>query len=115
MFKAYFDEPLPFELHLRKEGIGAKLARAFGGQDVTVGDAAFDKAVRLKASPPAAAVQFLQDEKRKKAVLAALQDCPAATIGRRHISVSRQGRLKDDEAIKKVLAAIVPVAAAFSS
>jgi hypothetical protein len=29
--------------------------------------------------------------------------------------VSRQGRLKDDEAIKKVLAAIVPVAAAFSS
>ena len=52
VFKAYFARPLPFELHLRKEGVGAKLAKAFGGQDVTIGDAAFDAAVRVKANPP---------------------------------------------------------------
>jgi hypothetical protein len=114
VFKAYFDPPLPFELDLRREGFGAKLAKAVGGQDVAVGDPAFDAAVRIKASPPEQAAAFLKEPRRQTAILQALQAYPGARICRTHVVVSRQGRLKDEELIKTVLAAIVPVAAAFS-
>jgi len=114
VFKAYLALPLPFELQLRKEGVGAKLAKAFGGQDVTVGDAAFDAAVRVKANPPDVAVPFLRDEERRKAVLAALQAYPGIKVCRTHVALSRQGSLKGGDEIKEVLAAMVPVAAAFS-
>ncbi len=114
MFKAYFGAPLPFELALSKEGIAARITKAFGGQDVTIGDAAFDAAVRVKTSTPDAAVHYLQDAERRKAVLAVLQAYPSTVVYRTHVVVTRQGRLKGSEEIKEVLAAIVPVAAAFS-
>ena len=113
-FKAYFAAPLPFELALSKEGAAARITKAFGGQDVTIGDAAFDAAVRVKTSTPDAAVHYLQDADRRKAVLAALQSYPSTVVCRTHVVVSRQGRLKGSEEIKAVLAAIVPVATAFS-
>ncbi len=82
--------------------------------DGSAGQAAFDAAVRVKANPPDAAVPFLRDEERRKAVLAALQAYPGIAVCRTHVAVSRQGSLKGGEEIKKVLAALVPVAAAFS-
>lgn len=113
VFKAFIEPSLPFELELRREGFGARLAKAVGGQDVTIGDPAFDAAVRVKASPPEQAVAFLGEPRRRQAVLQALQAQPGARVSRFHVSVTRQGRLKDEEKIKEVLAAIVPVAAAF--
>ena len=114
MSKAYFAAPLPFELALSKEGVAARITKAFGGQDVTIGDAAFDAAVRVKTRTPDVTVHYLQDAERRKAVLAALQGYPSTVVCRTHVVVSRQGRLKGSEEIKAVLAAIVPVAAAFS-
>lgn len=78
MFKAYFAAPLPFELALSKEGVAARITKAFGGQDVTIGDAAFDAAVRVKTSTPDATVHYLQDAERRKAVLAAIVPVAAA-------------------------------------
>lgn len=112
--KAYFSRPLPFELDIRKEGVGARVAKAFGGQDVTIGDPPFDTAVRIRTSSPEAAALFLQAAERRKAVLAALQACPSTSLCRTHVHVCRQGRLKDGESIRQVLSAIAPVAAAFS-
>jgi hypothetical protein len=114
VFKAYFSSALPFQLRLAREGAGAKIAKAFGGQDVATGYEVFDAAVRIKSSEPEAAVRFLQDEGRRKAVLTALEAYPSAVVCRTHVVVSRQGRLKSGDEIKAILAAIVPVAAAFS-
>jgi hypothetical protein len=58
MFKAYFGSALPFELALSKEGVAARITKAFGGQDVTIGDAAFDAAVRVKTSTVEATSTF---------------------------------------------------------
>jgi hypothetical protein len=80
MFKAYFAAPLPFELALSKERVAARITKAFGGQDVTIGDAAFDAAVRVKTSTPDAAVHYLQDAERRKVVLAALQAYPSTVV-----------------------------------
>ncbi|MBE3118607.1 MAG: hypothetical protein IMZ50_07630 [Candidatus Atribacteria bacterium] len=55
MFKAYFAAPLPFELALSKEGVAARITKAFGGQDVTIGDAERRKAVLAAIVPVAAA------------------------------------------------------------
>jgi hypothetical protein len=59
-------------------------------------------------------LRYFQHAERRKAVLAALQAYPSTVVCRTHVVVSRQGRLKGSEEIKSVLAAIVPVAAAFS-
>lgn len=114
VFKAHFASALPFQLRLEREGAGAKIAKAFGGQDVKIGNEAFDAAVRIKSSEPEAAARFLLDEARRKAVLTALGEYPSAMVFRTHIVVSRQGRLKGGDEIKAVLAAIAPVAASFS-
>ncbi len=94
--------------------MGAKIAKAFGGQDVAVGDAAFDAVVRIKSGQPEQAAAFLRNAERQAAVLQALQAYPAARIRRTHLSVSRQGGLKDDEQIKQVLAVLVKAAAALA-
>lgn len=44
-----------FELHASPEGLGAKLAKAFGGMDIEIGDAEFDRRFRLRGNDPEAA------------------------------------------------------------
>jgi hypothetical protein len=75
VFKAHFAAPLPFELALSKEGVAARITKAFGGQDVRIGDAA---------------IRYFQDAERRKAVLAALQAYPATVVCSTHLVVSRQ-------------------------
>jgi hypothetical protein len=114
VFKAYYPQPLAFELELRQEGLGARIAKAFGGQDVTTGEPAFDAAVRVRSGQPEQAAAFLRNAERQAAVLQALQAFPQARFGRTHLSVSRQGRLKNDEQIKEVLAVLVKAAGAIA-
>jgi len=114
VWKAYYANPLPFPLHLSREGAGAKVAKALGGQDITVGDEGFDAAVRLKSSDPEAVRSFFSDRNRMATVLAALSAFPGATACQTHVLFERQGRIRDVEEIRAVLQAIVPVARSFS-
>jgi hypothetical protein len=59
--------PLPAGLRLHKEGLGTKIVKAFGGQDIPLEDALFDAKLRVRGDDPAAV----------KAVL----DQPAAEAG----------------------------------
>jgi hypothetical protein len=112
VIKAYYAKPLPFDLHLGREGVGARIAKAFGGQDVEVGDAEFDAAVRVKTGDADAARAFLSAPARRRAVLAAVAACPGMRATRSHVSFERQGTIRKADQMAAVLDAIAPLAAA---
>jgi len=76
VIKTYYTQPLPFDLHLAREGVAARIVKAFGGQDVEVGDAEFDSAVRVKTDNPDAARALLAVPALKKAAGDAVASCP---------------------------------------
>jgi hypothetical protein len=56
--------PLPGHVEVTREGLVASLTKAFGAQDVIVGDEPFDRAFLVKSAPPDIAHQLLVAEVR---------------------------------------------------
>ncbi len=56
--------PLVGHVEVTREGLVASLAKAFGAQDVVLGDDPFDRAFLVKSAPPDVARQLLVDEVR---------------------------------------------------
>jgi hypothetical protein len=59
MALAVIAAPLQGHLEVTREGLVAKLTKVFGAQDVVLGDAPFDRAFLVKATPPDLAHQLL--------------------------------------------------------
>jgi hypothetical protein len=58
--------PLPGHLEVTREGLVAKLSKAFGAQDVVLGDDAFDRAFLVKSAPADIAHALLPPEVRSE-------------------------------------------------
>jgi hypothetical protein len=56
--------PLGLGLSLRKEGFFSGVAKAFGAQDIQIGDPAFDSTMLIKGVDPEAVKKFLTPERR---------------------------------------------------
>jgi hypothetical protein len=112
VLRAWYPTPLPFDLHMAKEGVGARIAKAFGGQDVEIGEPAFDAAVRVRSSDPAAVKAWFGSPTRRQATVAAVAACPGLRASRTSVTFERQGSLRGADEIAAVLDAIAPLAAA---
>jgi len=60
------EAPLPGHVEVTREGLVAKLTKAFGAQDVVLGDDPFDRAFLVKAAPPDIAPQLLVADVRSE-------------------------------------------------
>lgn len=112
VFKAWYAKALPFDFHMSKEGVGAKIAKTLGGQDVEIGEPAFDAAVRVRTNDPAAVRSWFYAAARRQATVAAVSACPGLRASRTCVTFSRQGSARSSEEVVSVLEAIAPLAAA---
>jgi hypothetical protein len=114
VFEAHYVRPLAFDLHMAREGVGAKIAKAFGGGDVEVGDAALDAAFRIRTDNPDLARALFRSPAVRKAALDAVAACPALRASRTHVRFERSGKVRRTDQIAAVLDAIAPLARAMS-
>ncbi|MED5370823.1 MAG: hypothetical protein VX899_07410 [Myxococcota bacterium] len=57
-FRVAFPDRVPSGLNVTKEGLGGKIGKFFGGQDIQVGDPTLDNALLIKGDDPAQVVAF---------------------------------------------------------
>jgi len=111
--RAYYPEPLPFELRVAKEGFFAKVGKSlFGLQDVEIGDPEFDTEFRVKTGDPLQAKLRLDRPETKRAFLEALRAYPAFRAERAFVHYERVGIHTDAEELRPVLGLLVPAARA---
>ncbi len=110
VIKAYLNKPLSFKLAISKEGLSAKIAKLFGGQDIETGDPDFDKKVRIKSDNPYEATKLLNNTSLKKAIINAITAYPPVEVYNTHIKFQRDGVFIKTEQVKGVLEAIIPIA-----
>lgn len=100
--------PPDLRLRVTKQGVGAFFAKAFGGQDVEVGDAAFDGAFRIEASDPERARRIL-DYRAQEAIARA--DLGEVLIEAGEAKFHKKGQLDDTEVARAALDALASIAA----
>lgn len=111
--RAWLREPAGQELRIAREGFFTKVGKTlFGLQDVEVGDAVFDQAVRIKAKDPLQAKLLLDRLEVRERVLALLEAQPGAFVTSTYAHWEKQGTKLDEAELGGVLDLLVPVARA---
>jgi hypothetical protein len=109
--RAWYPTPLPYELRIGHEGGFTRIGKAlFGLSDVEIGDAEFDRAVRIRAGDESAARVMLGRYETRAAVLAMLALSQAAFATNSFVQWERQRVRYDSSEMRSVIAALVPVA-----
>lgn len=109
--RAWLRKPLDQELRLAHEGFFTKLGKSlFGLQDVELGEATFDAAVRVKAKDPLAAKLLLDRADAREAVLALIGTHHAAFVTREYAQWERVGTKLDEAELRGIIDLLVPVA-----
>lgn len=113
VLRAYYGEPLSYELRVAREGVFAKLGKAlFGLADVEVGEPEFDASFRIKAGDPLQARLLLGGEEQKRALLEALERCPGFRAEGAFVHSERLGVRLDPVELRSVLSALCRAARA---
>ncbi len=114
--RAWYPTPLPYELRVAHEGAFTRLGKAlFGLSDVEIGEAEFDRAVRVKAADESAVRVLLGRYETRAAILRMLALSQAAFATHDFAQWERQDVRYDASEMRTVCAALVPVAKAMSS
>ncbi|MBI3925722.1 MAG: hypothetical protein HY319_09295 [Armatimonadetes bacterium] len=103
---AMFPLPLEVRIHIYSEGVGSRLGKLLGLQDVQLGNPALDSLVIIKADNPAAAQGVLQDRQLQEALIRLYRGWPTAVLNqlsvRASIGADRQNLLALLEEMKAV-------------
>ncbi len=104
---------LPFQnvshLRISREGFFTKITKAFGAQDIQIGDPAFDQAYIIKSDTPQFVPQILTPQLR--GALLGGGSAMNVTVGGGKVSYTQQGILKDAGLLGYILDVLVGVAA----
>jgi len=103
---------VPADLFVTQEGLGAKIAKAFGGQDVDSGDAAFDKAYRVRG-PEDVCLSKLVPEARAALLTSAAKN--VTKIEKGQLTLVRSGLLSDAIQLGEMLDAAVAILRPFAT
>jgi hypothetical protein len=111
--RAWFATPLGQEIRVAREGFFTKLGKAlFGLEDVEIGDAAFDAALRVKAKDPLAARLRLDRPEAKEALLALIGTHHGAFVTGDYAQWEKVGTKLDEAELRSVLGLLLPAAKA---
>jgi len=103
----------PETLHILEAGFRQSILKAFGAQDLKIGDAAFDQEYVVKAAPESVAARVFTPERRAAVIrtVRRLRGCsnPTFDLERGSLSVTVRGILRDEAA----LMALIETAAEF--
>jgi hypothetical protein len=111
--RAWLPHPPEAEFRIAHEGFFTRLGKAlFGLEDLELGDAEFDEALRVKAKDPLALRLRLDRVEARKALLALIGTHHGAFVTREYAQWERQGTRTDAAEIEAVLELLVPVALA---
>jgi len=111
--RAFFNQPLGFELSVTREGAVFKLGKSLLGiQDVELGDPELDSLLRIKAGDPTAVRLALGRGDARKALTALAASGLSFQVRRDCVHWDKLGTKFDSAEIAPVLDLIVPAAAA---
>jgi len=102
-------QPLELGLMLKSEGFLDGVRKAFGAQDIQVGNAAFDEAVLVVGNDEAVMREYLTPE-RRRTILRFLSSYKGAVITDDEISFSSRGYLRDASQITGTIESMLLVA-----
>jgi hypothetical protein len=109
--RADYPTPLPFEMRIGSEGAFTRLGKAlFDLRDVEIGDAEFDRAVRIKTADDAAARAAVGRPGARDAVLSLLALSTSAFATNAYAQWVEQGYRFDPGKTRERVAAVVAVA-----
>jgi hypothetical protein len=109
--RADYPKPLPFEMRIGAEGAFTRLGKAlFELRDVEIGDAEFDRAVRVKTADDAAAKVALGKPGARDAVIGLLGLSTSAFATNAYAQWVEQGYRFDPGKTRERVAAVVAVA-----
>jgi len=109
--RADYPKPLPFEMRIGAEGAFTRLGKAlFDLRDVEIGDAEFDRAVRIKTADEAGAREALGKPGARDAVLGLLALSTSAFATNAYGQWVEQGYRFDPGKTRERVAAVVAVA-----
>lgn len=100
---------LPAGLKLKSEGFISGISKVFGGQDIEVGDAAFDDRVLVKGTNAEAVRAFLTPPRRRE-IRRFLDTHSGSVIDGDGISWSRRGRVRDSARLLETIEAMLGLA-----
>lgn len=101
--------PLGLGLKLRSEGFFGGISKAFGAQDIQVGDATFDDKIRVQGSSEAMMREYLTPE-RRRTIQHFLSSFKGAVITDDEISLSSRGYVRDSDQLLETINAMLQVA-----
>lgn len=114
--RANLGTSLSFDLRMGREGVFSKLGMAIGAiQDIEAGDAAFDKAVRVKSSDRDRAQSLISDSSVRDAMLKLLASSPDAYVTNQFIHWERRGVITDEVIYREMLDAMTAMANSLES
>ena len=108
-YRAWFSRQLPKGLTVTSEGVMAKLAKVFGGQDIQLGDPAADRLLRIKGNNEDSVRKFLNQPHVLRAVLEFVPQHTQATIKKRHAELLVHGFESNPANMENMLRQVVRV------
>ena len=110
--KVSYPAALGIGLDMRREGTWERVKKAFGAQDITIGDTDFDAGIRVGGSPEG--VKMLLTRRRRLAAHRLIEDFPTAMVGDANLKWSDGGVIDDAEEVVSVINRFVSVANALA-
>ena len=110
--KVSYPAALGIGLDMRCEGTWERVKKAFGAQDITIGNTDFDAGIRVGGSPEG--VKMLLTRRRRLAAHRLIEDFPTAMVGDANLKWSDGGVIDDAEEVVSVINRFVSVANALA-
>lgn len=112
-FTAHFHRVLPGGMHVTAEGLGDKIVKFFGGQDIQLGQDGVDRALRIKGADPGQVREVLGDRALRAAVATFIAQYPrTGTVTASESVVLESGFQTRPERLESRLRAVTRVAQA---
>jgi hypothetical protein len=106
---AFFSMPMPDGLRVTPEGIRAGFAIAFGGQDIQIGVADADSALRIQATDEAATRELLGHADARRAIVDFVSRHSDSSVTQSRATFDQRGMVDDFESLDGMLREVVGV------
>ncbi|MFB6262559.1 MAG: hypothetical protein ABEL76_02865 [Bradymonadaceae bacterium] len=101
---------VPIHLTLKPESLGDEVGKAFGTEDIQVGDPAFDETFIVQSHNPEEARRFLQRDGIREAFLDLHEAHPGFTLERGRLEVDYEGTADSEETLQEYLEPLLDAA-----
>lgn len=104
---------VPKRIHLSEESLRSTVGKAFGGQDIVIGDPRFDARIRVRGDEVACRAALNEEARNAAVFVADMADTFEVAEG--SVSVSQRGVVNDSESLRRLQMAALRLAQSFGT